>query len=229
MKESKLSAVIPAFNKENNLARVLKIVTQSPTINQVIVVNDGSTDNTRAVAKKFGKKIVLISYPKNKGKGYALKQGLERTRSELVLFLDADLIGLTPKHLRLLKTAALKYPDSQVIGIVENCVKITGPKVAMLIGGIRILKKSLLTKSFVRQWPKYNYAVDLMITDYFKARGYPVFFLQLPGMNHFFKTTKWGWREGIEKEIKMYYRLAKVVPKLKSGVKLVINNSVING
>jgi glycosyltransferase involved in cell wall biosynthesis len=229
MARNKFSVVIPAFNEEKNLARVLRIVTQSPKVNQVIVVNDGSTDKTNDIVKKFDRKITLISYAKNKGMGYALKRGLEKASSDWVAFLDADLVGLKLRHLKLLQATALKYPQSHIIGVVQNASQAAGAKLAMLPGGIRIFKKSLLTEKFIAQWPKYNYAIDLMITDYFKAQGFPIFFLQLPGLNHSKKIQKWGWRKGIEKEIKMYYHFIKTIPKLKSGVKLVRNNLVING
>lgn len=87
-----VSVVIPAFNEESSIADVIAHVEASlQSLNlphEVIVVDDGSNDNTRYHASNNGAKI--ISYKTNHGKGYALKKGLALARGQILITIDAD-------------------------------------------------------------------------------------------------------------------------------------------
>lgn len=92
-----LSVVIPAFNEESNLVPTLNSVfdylKKQDYSWEVIVVNDGSKDHTKDLVLAFQKsslKLVLLDFPENHGKGFAVNQGVLRSRGELVLFMDAD-------------------------------------------------------------------------------------------------------------------------------------------
>jgi glycosyltransferase involved in cell wall biosynthesis len=86
MKSSMVSAVIPAYNAEAHIARAILSVRASG-IEQVIVVDDGSTDGTGAVAEGLG---CAVLRQNNQGAAHARIAGLSATRTELVVFLDAD-------------------------------------------------------------------------------------------------------------------------------------------
>ena len=95
----KLSIIIPAYNEEQSIARIIeRTLSAAPDIIkntgidgvEVIVVNDGSGDKTEDIARRYSGSITLISYEKNKGYGAAIKQGFDRAGGELVSFLDAD-------------------------------------------------------------------------------------------------------------------------------------------
>lgn len=85
-----VSIVIPAFNEEKSIGHVLETVKKVKEITQIIVVDDGSTDNTSSIVSKFSD-IILLKHEKNKGKGSAMKTGLKKVTNDIVLFLDADL------------------------------------------------------------------------------------------------------------------------------------------
>ena len=79
-----LSLIIPVYNEAIRLPRALKVCRQTAQANpgwEFIFVNDGSTDTTAQLIKKTHFK--LVSYPKNQGKGYALKQGVSAARRQL--------------------------------------------------------------------------------------------------------------------------------------------------
>ncbi len=65
----KVSVIIPAFNEERTIGEVVKIAKNNPFVDEVIVVNDASTDRTPIIAKKSGAKV--INFKENKGKGWA--------------------------------------------------------------------------------------------------------------------------------------------------------------
>ena len=94
-----VSVVIPAFNEEKTIEHVINTVKQVSEIVQIIVVDDGSTDNTAGVVSNISD-VTLISHSSNKGKGSAMKTGLRKVVGDIVLFLDADLSEINSEQIR---------------------------------------------------------------------------------------------------------------------------------
>ena len=94
----KISCIIPAYNEGKRIASVLDIVIGHPLISEVIVVDDGSSDDTRDVVARYSS-IKLIALEKNGGKSAAIVEGVRQAENELILFLDADLSGLSANAL----------------------------------------------------------------------------------------------------------------------------------
>jgi glycosyltransferase involved in cell wall biosynthesis len=93
-----LSIVIPMFNEAENaettLKRVEEVLISFPGEYEIIPVNDGSLDNTLEILKRIGskdKRIKVVSYPKNIGRGMALRTGFRESRGEIIVSIDADL------------------------------------------------------------------------------------------------------------------------------------------
>jgi len=92
----KISVLMPAYNEEKYLFR--SVTTTAKELAglpyEIIIINDGSSDNTEEVAFELSRKyknIKVISYKKNHGKGYALREGFKKSEGDLIVFLDADL------------------------------------------------------------------------------------------------------------------------------------------
>lgn len=86
-----ISIVVPAYNEEKNIAdtiRSLKNLDYPKKLLEIVVVDDGSTDGTYRVAKRF--KGIKLLRQKNKGKGAALNHGLQKSKGEIVAVIDAD-------------------------------------------------------------------------------------------------------------------------------------------
>lgn len=88
-----VSCIIPAYNEAKRIGAVLSAVTSHPLIDEVIVVDDGSTDGTALVAGGFDG-VVLVRLPANGGKSRAVGAGLQRASGRYLLLVDADLAGL---------------------------------------------------------------------------------------------------------------------------------------
>ena len=90
----KLSIVIPCYNEAkdiaNNVDKVKAYLLDKNIDNEIILVNDGSKDNTKEVIESIPG-VKALSYEKNRGKGGAVKYGIEHASGDCVLFMDADL------------------------------------------------------------------------------------------------------------------------------------------
>src|SRR5258708_2170024 len=93
-----ISCIIPAYNETGRIDKVIQAALNNQYIGQVIVINDGSSDQTESVLKNI-QGIELITYEKNRGKSHAVMLGLKAAQNDLVLMLDADLVGLEQKDL----------------------------------------------------------------------------------------------------------------------------------
>ncbi len=100
MKENpSLSIVIPAYNESERLSptleRVLTFICHHPWDAEVVVVNDGSRDQTAAVVRSYSQKsggiVRLLENPGNRGKGFSVRNGVLHSNGDIVLFTDADL------------------------------------------------------------------------------------------------------------------------------------------
>jgi glycosyltransferase involved in cell wall biosynthesis len=92
MTEFKLSIVIPAFNEALTIQEAINQVLHTPYKNEIIIVDDGSTDGTREILSKFQHpEVKLIFHEKNTGKGGAIRTGFSQATGDIVLIQDADL------------------------------------------------------------------------------------------------------------------------------------------
>lgn len=95
----KISAIVPVFNEDKNIEHVLKSLLKSYYIDEIICINDGSTDNSYQMLKQY-RNIILVNLLKNHGKAYAIARGILKAKGEVVVFIDGDLKGLSDKHFR---------------------------------------------------------------------------------------------------------------------------------
>jgi glycosyltransferase involved in cell wall biosynthesis len=97
-----LSIIIPAYNEETRIGRsldeILKFLSSSPYSAEVIVVNDGSKDQTARVVsdraaeyREAGHELRILTNNPNRGKGYSVRRGISEASGDVVLFTDADL------------------------------------------------------------------------------------------------------------------------------------------
>jgi len=83
-----ISVVLPAKNEANNLKTLLPKLQSIPGISEILVINDGSTDETKAIATELGARV--ISHPYSMGNGAAIKTGARNATGDILIFMDAD-------------------------------------------------------------------------------------------------------------------------------------------
>lgn len=119
----KVSVIIPAWNEEVGvISTVSSLLNNSYDNLEIVVINDGSTDNSDAVMKEFIKhfqsngKNIIYEYKENGGKGSALNRGIELSSGEIIVTIDADSIA----HKDAIKNFVVHFADKSVMAAVGN-------------------------------------------------------------------------------------------------------------
>ena len=92
--EKKITILIPVYNEQKTLLKLLKEVSFLKVEHgaEIIVINDGSIDNSKKIIEENQTYYdQFISYEKNKGKGFAIREGLKKSKGDYIIFQDADL------------------------------------------------------------------------------------------------------------------------------------------
>ena len=124
----KVSVLMPVYNEEKYISEAIESVLNQ-TFNdwELIIVNDGSTDNTQKIAEKYtkeDKRITLINHKKNEYKSSALNNGIKYSKGEYICYLDGDDMYLKNK-LKFQVNYMEKYPK---IDMLYGRAKIIGEK-----------------------------------------------------------------------------------------------------
>jgi len=95
MEKKKISIIIPAYNEakriKQTISEVFSYIDKNNIKAEVIIVDDGSKDTTAHTAREINdKRLVVLSYKPNQGKGYAVKSGVKNSTGSILVFLDAD-------------------------------------------------------------------------------------------------------------------------------------------
>lgn len=209
-------AIIPAYNEGKTIGDVLKVLMPMQIIDEVIVVNDGSSDNTAAVARNC--KARVIDLPQNSGKSIAVLTGVKNTRADIILMLDADLIGLTELHVRKLLGPVRSGNADMTIGIFKNGRGVTdlAQKIAPFLSGQRALKRDVFDK--LEKYPVKDYGLEIALTLMAEKENIKVREVELENLTHVMKEEKRGLIAGFLSRVKMYWDIIFCVIKFRLEV-----------
>lgn len=187
----KIAAIIPAYNEADRIGAVLEAITAVPNITEIIVVDDGSTDATEHIVRKFTG-VKYIRNEMNIGKAGAMDRGVQATDADIFFFCDADLIGITPEIIQQIITPVADGLFSMFIGLRGNLMQKTVHLFAINSG------ERALTREVWERLPhyfKYKYRIEAglnyYVRKYFNGFGSKTFNYSQPT-----KEKKYGFLLG---------------------------------
>ncbi|WP_331274041.1 glycosyltransferase family 2 protein [Capillibacterium thermochitinicola] len=208
-----VAAVIPAYNEAKNIGRVLAPLRGCSELSQVIVVSDGSTDQTAAVARKMGAQVIEL--PKNKGKGAAVMAGVAATTAEVILLLDADLIGLTAQHVKTLLEPIFTQEAMMTIGCFSGGRLATdlSQHMAPKLNGQRAIRRELLVAH--PELAQSGYGFEVVMNRLAQVNRYKVVWVDLPHLSQVLKEEKLGLARGVAARMRMYWQILRALVTVK--------------
>lgn len=203
----KVSSIIPAYNEETRIGAVLQAVCASDLVEEIIVVNDGSRDKTSEVARTFPK-VTVIDLAFNVGKGGAIAAGLESASGEVILLLDADLVGLEVRHVDELVKPVLEGVE-MTLGLFKKgkLWSDAAQAITPAISGQRALHRRILEA--VPNLIACRMGVEIAIHQTAKDLGCSIRKVDLDGVTHTPKEVKFGLVRGATARAKMYAEIGR--------------------
>ena len=192
----RVSAIVAAYNEERTIAGVLAALSANPRIDEIIVVSDGSTDRTVEIARTFD--VTTVALRENRGKGLAMRFGVEHATSDVLFFVDGDMVSLTDDHIEALVGPVLDGSCDMNIGIrhrgpIRDFLHLKmhcGP----VLSGIRVMRREV----FECVPPQYmeRFKIEEALNFFCSRTGFTQFNTVIFGLGHVIKEHKRGLVKG---------------------------------
>jgi len=203
----KVAAIVPAYNEEHTIGPVIEALLECPLLHEIIVVSDGSEDRTAEVARRYPVKVIELT--ENVGKGGAMKAGAQQTTCEVLLFVDADLVGLHKEHIEALLAPVLSGKTAMSIGVFSEGRRTTdlAQKLAPHLSGQRAVLKDLFDQ--VPNLERSGYGVEVALTQFAERHNVDIVRVHLPTVSQIMKEEKRGLVKGLGSRLKMYWEIVR--------------------
>lgn len=180
-----VSVIVPAYNEADRIGDTLQALTKVSELSEMIVVDDGSEDETASIALKWAD--LVIREAQNRGKGHALDTGWRQARGDIILFLDADLGNTAALAADLIEPVMSDRCDMSIatlppaerkggIGLVKTLAdqgvrRLTGQKITAPLSGQRAMRRDLL-----QQIPPFSsdFGIEVSLTVETLRNGFRV-------------------------------------------------------
>jgi len=224
----KTTAIICAYNEQNTIKNVA-ITTLDYFFDEVIIVNDGSTDKTEEILKEISKQydFKYIVLPENKGKGFAMATGIENTSNEIIVFIDADLSNLKDEHFLHLLIPVLEDEADMVLGqATETLINYKYNPFKSFTGERVLLKNDILP--IVEKMKYSRFGVETLINLYYQSEGKRIKYVMLEELKHPTKFDKTSSSQAAKEFAKEGHQIALTIFKNFDLITKSIKKSISN-
>jgi glycosyltransferase involved in cell wall biosynthesis len=216
-RDDTVTLVIPAHNEAGRIEAVARAALQASLVTRIIIVDDGSTDGTAQAAAAVAAtdaRLEVLRMHDNEGKSAALLRGIQAARTDLIAFIDADLIGLTPQHIDDLVRPVLAGTCDMSLGLFRggrlhtDLAHLATP----FLSGQRCLHWELFRDAPLLQDARY--AVEVAFSIHARRRSLLVCTVTWSGVTHVTQPEKLGIVRGYLSYLRMYAEIAFYAARL---------------
>jgi glycosyltransferase involved in cell wall biosynthesis len=209
-----IAAILPIFNEELNVSGVLDVLHASSMLDEIILVDDGSSDKTFEIlnrAAALDRRIQVIRHTRNKGKGEAIFSGWAATCAPILLLLDADLKDLTPEHIQTLLAPVIDHRADMTLGLFQGGHLSTdlSHRLSPFLTGQRGLRAELL--KYISHEAAAGYGFEIALTVTSSQHNYRTRVVALKGVWHpssEFRAERGFWG-GLLWKLRMYGQILR--------------------
>lgn len=217
-----ISCIVPAYNEAKTIGDIIAILKHLKArgfIAEIIVVSDGSRDDTAAVAEQAGADLVF-ELPSNEGKAAAVIEGLGLTKGDIILLVDGDLIGLTEQHIIDLLAPVTASVAKMTIGyLTDDSVQQLLPN----LSGQRAVERSVLEPLLADQRVRSSrYQFELLVNKQADKSRLRVQYVPLKGLSHIRRWEKYSIRRVLIEKLRFTVGVMNLYKLAVAGVGAVI-------
>ena len=199
-----ITVLIPAFNEARTVAAIVQTAKEAG-LHRVLVVSDGSTDQTASQARNAGAQILELQL--NRGKGGAVKAGALQIQTPYTLLLDADLLNLKAEHLHAMLEPVQQQRADTTAGLFVGGGLITdiGNRATPFLSGQRVIPTRTILAA--KDLETAGYGIEIAINDQIAIDQLKLEYVDLHGVSQIIKEQKLGLLAGIARRLKMYWQI----------------------
>lgn len=208
-----ITAIICTYNEESTIKKVVTKVSDY-FFDEVIVVNDGSTDKSDSILKEITDiyNFHYIVLPENEGKGSAMATGIEKASDGVIVFIDADLSNLQEEHFAQLITPVINNEADMVLGQArETLINHSLNPFKSFSGQRSILKKDIIP--IISKIRTSRFGVETLINLYYQSEGKAVKYVMLDKLEHPTKFDKTSPSQAMKEYVREGHQIARTTFK----------------
>jgi glycosyltransferase involved in cell wall biosynthesis len=200
---------------------VITPLVRHPLIGEVIVVSDGSTDDTVEQARACGARVIEL--PVNHGKATAIERGVQAAAHDCILLLDADISGLKPEMVTAIVSPVMRGDYAMFVALRERRTYWANRLLHFtpIIGGERAITRSLW--NCVPSRYKRKFQIEIALNFFVKRHGGRMGFVLMSGLTHVIKERKRGLWRGL------YQRLSMCLDIVIIAFRLYVTFNLVSG
>jgi hypothetical protein len=210
MDTRRVSVVICAYNEAERIGDVLWCLHEHPLVGEIIVIDDGSSDDTSEEAAAFND-VTLVRNNCNRGKSWSLARGIEVARLDTLMLLDADLSGLSAAHVTQLAAPVLCGRADVTISLRRD--SFYRPIGLDFVSGERVLPRAVLTPILASLRQTSRWGAEILINEMIIANALRLEVIDWRAVGHASKLQKSGLR-GALADLRM---AGEIITQLKAS------------
>ncbi|GKY86528.1 glycosyltransferase family 2 protein [Sinisalibacter aestuarii] len=210
----RLSCIVPAYNEAPRIAAVLTVLLACENVDEIIVVDDGSSDGTDTIVEEIEQyfaKLSLVRQLRNGGKTRAVMAGLLAARGEYVLLLDSDLVGLAPSDIDRLIVPVLSGRAMASLSLRRNAPKPWHWLGVDYISGERVMPRAVLADRMADLDRLPRFGLEVFMNRLWIAADMNVAVVPWPGVTSPMKYEKRGRMRGLMADLGMLHDIFRTI------------------